>query len=63
MPDPTVLYAVTAIVVLGLVAWVVVVLSRPVKSEPRLAAGEKAPSLSASGVDAKQDPTAPNAKS
>jgi protein phosphatase len=29
MPDPTVLYVVTAIVVLGLVAWVAIVLSRP----------------------------------
>jgi serine/threonine protein phosphatase PrpC len=29
MPDPHVLYIVTAVVVLGLVAWVVVVLSRP----------------------------------
>lgn len=29
MPDPHVLYVVTAVVVLGLVAWVVVVLSRP----------------------------------
>jgi protein phosphatase len=31
MPDPHVLYIVTAVVVLGLVAWVVVVLSRPVQ--------------------------------
>ncbi|MGH7298551.1 MAG: PP2C family protein-serine/threonine phosphatase [Polyangiaceae bacterium] len=31
MPDPHVLYVVTAVVVLGLVAWVVVVLSRPVQ--------------------------------
>src|SRR5579872_1280246 len=30
MPDPQVLYIVTAVVVLALVAWVVVVLSRPV---------------------------------
>jgi protein phosphatase len=30
MPDPHVLYVVTAVVVLGLVAWVVVVLARPV---------------------------------
>jgi protein phosphatase len=29
MPDPQVLYIVTAVVVLGLVAWVIVVLSRP----------------------------------
>ncbi|HEY6462910.1 MAG TPA: hypothetical protein VIY73_22220, partial [Polyangiaceae bacterium] len=33
MPDPHVLYVVTALVVLGLVAWVVVVLSRPVADE------------------------------
>jgi protein phosphatase len=35
MPDPHVLYVVTAVVVLGLVAWVVVVLARPVREEPR----------------------------
>lgn len=35
MPDPHVLYVVTAVVVLGLVAWVVVVLSRPSQDEPR----------------------------
>jgi serine/threonine protein phosphatase PrpC len=34
MPDPHVLYAVTAIVVLGLVAWVVVVLARPDPASP-----------------------------
>jgi protein phosphatase len=34
MPDPHVLYVVTAVVVLGLVAWVVVVLSRPVAEGP-----------------------------
>jgi protein phosphatase len=33
MPDPHVLYVVTAVVVLGLVAWVVVVLSRPAGEE------------------------------
>jgi protein phosphatase len=33
MPDPHVLYVVTAVVVLGLVAWVVVVLSRPIGEE------------------------------
>jgi protein phosphatase len=32
MPDPHVLYIVTAVVVLGLVAWVVVVLSRPAEA-------------------------------
>jgi protein phosphatase len=34
MPDPHVLYVVTGVVVLGLVAWVVVVLARPVREEP-----------------------------
>jgi serine/threonine protein phosphatase PrpC len=33
MPDPQVLYIVTAVVVLGLVAWVIVVLARPEKTE------------------------------
>jgi PPM family protein phosphatase len=48
MPDPHVLYVVTAVVVLGLVAWVVVVLSRPVPDELQGGATEgtagKAPS-------------------
>jgi serine/threonine protein phosphatase PrpC len=35
MPDPHVLYVVTAVVALGLVAWVVVVLSRPVEELAR----------------------------
>ncbi|HEY8087823.1 MAG TPA: protein phosphatase 2C domain-containing protein, partial [Polyangiaceae bacterium] len=39
MPDPHVLYVVTAVVVLGLVAWVVVVLSRPAEDEPSGATG------------------------
>jgi serine/threonine protein phosphatase PrpC len=33
MPDPRVLYVVTAVVVLGLVAWVVAVLARPVREK------------------------------
>jgi serine/threonine protein phosphatase PrpC len=33
MPDPQVLYIVTAVVVLGLVSWVIVVLARPEKKE------------------------------
>ncbi len=33
MPDPQVLYIVTAVVVLGLVSWVIVVLARPPKKE------------------------------
>ena len=35
MPDPQVLYIVTAVVVLGLVAWVIVVLARPEKPRGR----------------------------
>jgi protein phosphatase len=44
MPDPHVLYVVTAVVVLGLVAWVVVVLSRPL---PESLAGRAAPAVPA----------------
>ena len=43
MPDPQVLYIVTAVVVLALVAWVVVVLSRPVEVEPPSGAGRSTP--------------------
>jgi hypothetical protein len=35
MPDPHVLYVVAAVVVVGLVAWVVVVLARPANHEPQ----------------------------
>jgi serine/threonine protein phosphatase PrpC len=35
MPDPQLLYIVTAVVVLGLVAWVIVVLARPEKPESK----------------------------
>jgi protein phosphatase len=45
MPDPHVLYIVTAVVVLGLVAWVVVVLSRPATDEP----AAQAPATPAAG--------------
>lgn len=34
MPDPHVLYVVTAIVVLGLVTWVIIVWTRPPAAEP-----------------------------
>jgi hypothetical protein len=34
MPDPQVVYVVTGIVVLGLVAWVIVVLTRAEKPSP-----------------------------
>ena len=49
MPDPQVLYIVTAVVVLALVAWVVVVLGRP--ETPLEAAGKPARG-SAAGTDA-----------
>jgi len=45
MPDPLVLYIVTAVVVTGLVVWVVLVLLRPAHSAPAgsvLAEGPKA---------------------
>jgi len=44
MPDPHVLYVVTAVVVLGLVAWVVVVLSRPPAEEAHAEVPQPAPS-------------------
>src|SRR6202044_2709480 len=57
MPDPHVLYVVTAVVVLGLVGWVIVVLSRP-ESDAGLrrggapaAGGKAASSAPKSGVD------------
>jgi protein phosphatase len=43
MPDPQVLYIVTAVVVLGLVSWVIVVLARPVKTEERRALSPEPP--------------------
>jgi hypothetical protein len=43
MPDPHPLYVVTAIVVLGLVAWVAVVLSRPATEPIAEAAKKKSP--------------------
>jgi protein phosphatase len=66
MPDPHVLYVVTAVVVLGLVAWVVVVLSRPLKEEQHAETGppsetpKKTPSArpgpDASGVQSPSKP-------
>jgi hypothetical protein len=60
MPDPNVLYVVTAIVVLALVAWVLIVLSRPANQEPK-APGEKPPlqPSAAVDVDKDRDPIAP----
>ncbi|HXN33561.1 MAG TPA: hypothetical protein VN894_16945 [Polyangiaceae bacterium] len=49
MPDPHVLYIVTAVVVAGLVAWVIAVLSRPANHEP-LPPEEKAPPAGAPGT-------------
>ncbi|HZU83154.1 MAG TPA: hypothetical protein VE987_09570 [Polyangiaceae bacterium] len=44
MPDPHVLYVVTAVVVLGLMAWVAVVLSRPSAYGPAGPKGASPPS-------------------
>ncbi|MGA7121206.1 MAG: hypothetical protein WBY94_13965 [Polyangiaceae bacterium] len=42
MPDPHILYVVTAVVVVGLVAWVIAVLLRPADGAPP-AGGKKPP--------------------
>lgn len=58
MPDPHVLYVVAAVVVAGLVAWVIVVLSRPVNSDP--GAPAKSPPLPPSSAAEKdRDPVGP----
>jgi hypothetical protein len=51
MPDPRVLYVVTAVVVVGLVAWVIAVLLRPANNEPR-ASAEKPPQPPPGAADA-----------
>ncbi len=52
MPDPHVLYVVTAVVVVGLVAWVIAVLLRqPANDEPR-ASAEKPPRPPPGAADA-----------
>jgi protein phosphatase len=69
MPDPNVLYAVTAVVVLGLATWVTLVLMRPativVGGVGKPAAPPRPPSGGGArtGVDPEQDesPTGPNA--
>jgi protein phosphatase len=65
MPDPHALYIVTAVVVLGLVAWVVVVLSRPVQAASLKGEGirddkppSKRPRASASDAAASERPRA-----
>lgn len=58
MPDPHVLYIVTAVVVLGLVAWVVVVLSRPAEQALEGPA-ESRPARTPSGPPAAKSPSKP----
>jgi hypothetical protein len=61
MSDPNVLYVVTAVVVLGLVAWVVVVWSRPATRGPQAIDATKSslPDRSATG-DRTVKPGGPN---
>jgi hypothetical protein len=61
MPDPHVLYAVTAVVVFGLVVWVGIVLLLPEKNDPRAAAGGKSQPEPTAEVDVgrKEGPTGP----
>jgi len=69
MPDPHVLYVVTAVVVLGLVVWVIVVLSQPEDDKPKLDSHAEIrddPSVNIMGevpidVDEEEEPTGPNA--
>lgn len=73
MPDPHLLYVVTAVVALGLVAWVVVVLSRPVEhaeerkepDAPPEVADEPSTAPRSAGVqvdiEEEEDPTGPTA--
>ncbi len=58
MPDPHVLYIVTAVVVLGLVAWVVVVLSRPVPEASSVGVPAKAPGTRPKGPSSAAEPSA-----
>ncbi|MBV9947631.1 MAG: hypothetical protein JOZ69_12325 [Myxococcales bacterium] len=44
MPDPRILYIVSAFVVLGLIVWVVLVLRQPDAPEPGAASGPGTPS-------------------
>ncbi|HEX8789946.1 MAG TPA: protein phosphatase 2C domain-containing protein [Polyangiaceae bacterium] len=63
MPDPHVLYIVTAVVVLGLVAWVVVVLSRPAEALEGPAQSKPAGRTPSGPPPAKPASTPPPAKS
>ncbi len=62
MPDAQVLYVVTAAVVLGLIAWVIVVLTRAEKLESVAAAPVLAREGAANGAGATTDPDTPAAK-
>jgi serine/threonine protein phosphatase PrpC len=68
MPDPNVLYVVTAVVVLGLLTWVVVVWSLPSTAAPRGASAKPAGAAAsrdgpaaASDVENDDNPSGPNA--
>ena len=61
MPDPHVLYVVTAAVVLGLAAWVFVVLSLPATREAQAVEGKTSPSAGAADVQNDDGPTGPHA--
>jgi serine/threonine protein phosphatase PrpC len=62
MPDPHVLYIVTAVVVLGLVAWVVVVLSRPAEQALEGPVESKPARIPSAPPPAKQPSQPPPAK-
>src|SRR5271170_1826592 len=61
MPDAQVLYVVTAAVVLGLIAWVIVVLTRAEKLEP-VPVPALARDGASKGAGATTDPESPSAK-
>jgi hypothetical protein len=57
MADPHALYVVTAIVVLGLVVWVGIVLSRPAPDQRSPASDKQSPSQPASRTEVEQGDT------
>ena len=54
MADPHALYVVTAVVVLGLIAWVAVVLSRPGSVQQQPSPQEQSPSQSPDPAEVEQ---------
>jgi len=62
MPDPRVLYIVTAVVVLALVIWVVLVLARPAR-EPQASPGEQTKPTSAPPPQTEKASQAPETES